>query len=65
MDGFENKVIKEDIGERCETWDTLGNQCESHKGHKGLHRVRWFQKFWKHDYNLKKVKGKWRAKKRR
>lgn len=53
----------EDVTERCEASDTMGNQCELHLGHAGLHSIRWNPKYWKHDYSKQSLEN-WRTRKR-
>lgn len=36
--------------DRCQAWDTFGNQCELEPQHQGLHQTRWFIKKWKYSY---------------
>lgn len=55
-DFFDLKKHEEDPSERCEAYDTIGNQCERSLHHLGDHATRWNIKHWKKDHNGKKVR---------
>lgn len=56
-DFFDLKKHVEDHTERCEAYDTMGNQCERSLHHLGLHASRWLVKYWKKDHNGEKVRN--------